>query len=270
MPPYGQKKKEGFSMTLQFPHKAQQEDRWLAPLLTSILAAVSLVVTVASVSLAVAAECQVIEEGGMIQEMPAWKGTTSNTLPLTITMARDIYGGLVPPPVLEVATYMKSSRIAWGNMENQEVAIIGSCLSQDIRKSALFNRAMITSIGKTQAKVPTKTMKVFALPYNGKRQIHAMRTTQPEIGIPSRHKASTIIGPVQEIQKSILSDESSVSQAVATLPATVESFSLLGGQPFVVVNPIQNALPLPDNESLRMNRTTTQALHEGNCASGCP
>ena len=91
-------------MTPQFPYKAQRADRWLAPLFTSILAAVSLVVTVASVSLAVAAECQAIEEGGMIQGMPAWKRTTSNILPLSITMERDIYGGLVPPPVLEVAT----------------------------------------------------------------------------------------------------------------------------------------------------------------------
>jgi hypothetical protein len=165
---------------------------------------------------------------------------------------------------------MKSTRIAWGNMENQEVAIIGFCLSQDIRKSALFNRAMITSIGKTRAKASTKTMKVFALPYNGKRQIHTMRTTLSEIEISAREMVPTIIGPVQEIRKSNLSDERSVSQIVATLPFTVESFSLLGGQPFVVANQIQDALPLSDNESLRMNRATTQALHEGNCASGCP
>ena len=256
-------------MTLQSPHKAQQADRWLAPLLTSILAAVGLVVTVPSMSLAVAAECQVIEEGGMIQDMPAWKRTTSNVLPLTITMKRDIYGGLVPPPVLEVATYMKSSRIVWGNMENQEVAIIGACLSQDIRKNALFNRAMIAPIGKTQAKARKQVLKVLALPYDGKRQIHTIRTTPREIGVSARDKTSTIIGPVQEFQKPILSDKRSVSQVVATLPSTVEPLSLFGDQPFVAVNQIQDALQLPDNESLRMNRTTTHVLHEGNCASGC-
>jgi hypothetical protein len=270
MPLHDQKKKEGLAMTLQFPQKTQQADRWLAPLLTSILATVSLVVTVASVSLAVAGECQVIEEDGMIQDMPAWKRTTPNILPLALTVERDIYGGFVPSPTREVAPYMNSSRFAWGNMENQEVAIIGSCLSQNIRKSALFNRAMITSIGKTQAKVPMKTMKAFALPYNGKRQIHAMRATLPEIEISARAKVSTIIGPVQEIGKSILSDERSMSQSVAALPSTVEFPSLFGGQPFVAANQIQDALPLPDNESLRMNRATTQALHEGNCASGCP
>jgi hypothetical protein len=70
-------------MTLYLPHKAQQvENRWLSPLLPSSLASVSLIVTVASVSLAAAAECQVTEKGGMIQEMLTWKGSTSSMLPL--------------------------------------------------------------------------------------------------------------------------------------------------------------------------------------------
>jgi len=166
---------------------------------------------------------------------------------------------------------MKSSRITRGNTENQGIATIGACLSQDILKSALFNQAMITSIGKTQAKAHTKVMKASSLPYNGKRQVLTIRTTPPEIGISARYKTPTIIGPVQEIQKPILSDDRSVSQVVAALPSTVESpFSLLGGQPFVALNPFQSALQLPDNESPRMNLTTMQALHDGNCASGCP
>jgi hypothetical protein len=263
------KKKEGFTMTPQFPRRAQQAGRWLAPLLSLIFGAVSLIAAVDPESLAGAAECQVIEEGGKIQEMPAWRGTTASTLSYTITAERDIYAGLVPASMLSVAP-MNNSRYPWGNRENQEIATIGVCMSQDIRKSALFNQTMSTSIGKTQAKVSTKTMKVFALPYNGKRQIHTMRTTLPELGISTHDKVPTIIGPVQEIRKSNLSDERSVSQIVATLPSTVESFSLLGGQPFVAVNQIQDALPLADNESLRMNRTTTQVLHGGNCASGCP
>ena len=63
-------------MAPQFPHKAQQEEnRWLSPLLPSILAAMSLIVTVDLASLAVAAECQLTEkEGEMVQGMTAWKG----------------------------------------------------------------------------------------------------------------------------------------------------------------------------------------------------
>jgi hypothetical protein len=272
MPLYDQKRKEN-SMTPHFTQKVQQaENRWRSPLLPFILAAVSLIVTVDPARLASAAECQVTDliDGGTIQGLTRWKGTTSSILPLTITVERDIYGGLVPYTVLEITPYMKSGRIVRSHTENQRIATIGACLSQDIRESALFNQAITKSIGKTQAKVHTQVMRASALPYNGKRQVLKIRTTPPEIGTSARYKTATIIGPVQEIQKPILSDERSVSQAVATLPSTVESPSLFGGQPFVALNPFQSALQLPDNESLRMNLTAAQALHGGNCVSGCP
>ncbi len=260
-------------MTRYLTHNAQQvEHRWLSPLLLSIFAAGSLIATIDSASLAEAAGCLVTQdENGTAQGLTAWKSSASSIRPFSNNVERDIYGLFAPSPVRASAPYISHSRLTWGNRENLEIATTDACLSQDIRKSALFNRAMITSIGKTRAKVSTKTMKVFALLYYGKRQVHTTRTILPEIETSAREKIPTIIGPVQEILKSNLSDERSVSQIVATLPPTVESFSLLGGQPFVVVNPIQNALPLPDNESLLMNRATTQALHEGNyCGSGCP
>ena len=240
-------------MIAQCSQQAQHvENRWLAPLLPSILAAASFILPVSSASLSAAMECQVTEDGGTIQGMTAWKETTSIILPLTITVERDTYGGLVTSPMLEVAPDMNSSRFAWCNRVNQEIAAIGACLSQDIRKNARFTQAMMASIGSTQAKAHTKVMKVSALPYNGKRQIHTIRITPPEIGISPRDKASTLIGPVQEIEKSILSDERSV------------------GQPFVALSPFQNALQLPGNESSRMNLTTMQAMDNRNCVSGCP
>ncbi len=257
-------------MAPQLPQKAQQKkNEWLSPLVLSILVAVSLTQIGGTASLAAAAECQFTEDSGTIQGMTTWKGRTSSIIPRSITVERDIYEGLVPSSMFEGAP-LNNGRFAWGNTENREIATIVACLRQDIRKSALFNQVMIASIGKTKAKAQKKVPKVLALPYDGKRQIHTIRTTPLEIGISARDKTATIIGPVQEFQKPILSDERSVSQIVATLPSTVESFSLLGGQSFVVVNPIQNALPLPDNESLRMNRTTMQVLHAGNCANGCP
>jgi hypothetical protein len=268
-----EKKKEGCSMAPQFPHKAQQtENRWLSPLLPAIFAAGSIIATVDSASVASAAECHVTEEGGTSQGMPTWKGSTLRTLPLTMTAARDIYGGFVPSPVreVEVAPYMNNSRFAWGNTVNQDIAAIGACLSQSIRKSARFDQAMIKPIVKTQAKALTQVMKVSVLPYNGKWHLSKMRTTLPKIGISANQKASTIIGPVQETQSPILHDERSVSQSVAARPSTVEFSSLFGGQPFVALNQFQNALQLAGNESVRMNLTTTQALHHGNCANGCP
>jgi hypothetical protein len=228
------------------------ENRWLAPLLPSILAAASFILPVASASLAVAAECQVTEDGGTVQGMTAGKETTSIILPLMTTVEWDIVGRLVLSPIPEVAPYMKSDRVVWGNTVNQEIAAIDVCLSQHIRKNARFTQAMITSIGRTQTKAHTKVMKVSALPYNGKRQVRTMRTTLPEIGIAARVKAPMLIRPVQEIERSILSDERSVVQ------------------PFVALNPFQNALQLPENESSHMNLTTMVALDNRNCVSGCP
>jgi hypothetical protein len=172
--------------------------------------------------------------------------------------------------VLEVAPYMESSRIVLGKTENQGMATIGGCLSQDLRKSALFNHAMFRFIVKSPAKAHTQFMKVPVLLYNGKRQGLTIRTTPPEIGISARLKADTLIGPVQEIRESVLSDNRTVSQTVATLPSTVESLSLFEGPPSVASNPFQRALQRPDNESLPMNLATGQVLQGGNCASGCP
>ena len=260
-------------MTPQFPQNAQQgKNWWLLPLLPSILASMSLIATVASASLAAAAECRVTDliDGDTIQDMPTWKGTTLSILPLTLTVERDFYGGFVASPMLEVAPYMKSSRIVLGKTENQGRATIGACSSQEIRKNPLFNHTIIRSVIKIPNKAHTHFMKVPVLLYNEKRQALTIRTTPPEIGISLRNKAPTIIGPVQVIQKSVLSDNPTVSQAVATLPSTVESFSLFGGQPFVASNPFQPAVQRPDNESHRMNLTTGQAVHDTNCADGCP
>ena len=73
----------------------------------------------AGVSTVAAAECPAtdLRDGGTIQGMPTWKATTLSILPLTLTVERDIYGELVPSPVLGVAPYMKSSRIVLGKTE---------------------------------------------------------------------------------------------------------------------------------------------------------
>jgi len=234
----------------QKPWKAAH--RWQRPLLPFAVAAVTLIATVASVRLASAAECQVIEAGGTSQGLTNWEDTTLRSLPLTLTVDRDLYRGRVSSPVREIATDMNSRRMGLGKMEDQEIATIGACLSQDIRESALFKRAMITSLWKAQAKAHAQIMKFSTLPYKGKKQGFMTRMTQPEIGISVRKSVRTIIAPVPELQKSILPDAQSVSQ------------------PVDAVYPHQNPLQLPGNESLRMNLTTAQEVPDGNCADGCP
>ena len=258
-------------MTAHFAQKAQQaENRWLLSLLPISLVAASLIAIVGPASLASAAECQVNEAGGTIQGMTIWKGTASSPLPLIIPVERDTYGGLIPSPVLEVAQDRNRSRIGLGNTENQDMTTIDICLSQDIRESALFHHAMIASIGTTQVKAHTKAKKVIVLPFKGDRQLLRIRTTMPDIAISVRNTPRTIIGPVQEIHKPTPPDARSISQAVPTLPSTLQSPSPFGGQPLVAMNPFQNALQLPGNESLRMNLTTAQSVHDGTCADGCP
>ncbi len=139
-----------------------------------------------------------------------------------------------------------------------------------MHKNAPVHQAMIKSIGKSPVKTFTPVMRVPAAPYNGKRQIHNTRPTLPEVVISADDRIATIIGPVQENRKPGLSDERGLNQAVAMRPSTGKSLPLFEGLPIVELKPRQTSLRLPFNESLRMNLTTTQALHGGNCANGCP
>lgn len=223
-------------VTQKAPHAG---NRWLLPLLPSILAAVSPIATVDPLRLAAATDSPITEDGCTIQNMTTWKGTTSSYLPLTITPERNMYEGLAPSSVLESAPHMTSGRMA-------------------------------CAIGKTQGKARRQSMQVSAFPYNGKKHVLSIRTTPTEIGVTLREKSAAIIGPVQEIRKTTLSHERLVSQTVAALPSTVESTSLFGGQPIGALNRFSSALQEPDNESHRMDLTTAQALHGGNCPNGCP
>jgi len=250
----------------------QDESRWLLPIFPFILAAASVFATVDTASPAAAAECQItdIMEGNTLGERTTWKGTTLNVPPLTTTVERDIFGALEPSPVLEVDPYLKSSRISWGNTESQLLATSETCGGQSLRKSALFNQAILRSIVKIQGKAQTQFMKAPPLPYNGKRQFIKIRTTVPEIEFYPRYQATTVFGPVLEIRKPDIPVDRTRSQTDTTQGSTVQFPSTPGNQPLFALKPFDTVPPLSINESLRMNLTTTHALQGGNCASGCP
>ncbi len=227
-------------MTPHFTQKAQHAgNRWLLPLLPSILAAVSPIATLDPIRLAAATDSPITEDGCTIQSMATWKGTTSSILPLTITPERNIYGELAPSSVLEIVPHKTSGRMA-------------------------------CAIGKTQGKARRQSRQVSAFPYNGKKHVRSIGTTLTEIEVSPREKSAAIIGPVQEIWKPTLPHERIGSQTVAALPSTGESTSLFGGQPIGALNRFSSLVQEPDNESHRMNLTTAQALHGGNCPNGCP
>ena len=207
--------------TQKAPHAG---NRWLWPLLPSILAAVSPIVTVEPIRLAAATDSPMTGDGCTIQSMRTWtwKSTTSSILPLTVIRERNIYEGLPPSSIRESAPKMTSGRIG-------------------------------CAIGKTQGKARKQSMHVSTLPYNGTKHVLSIRTTPTEIGVSLREKSAAIIGPVQEIRT-----------------PTLQPGSLFGAWPFDAPDRFKSTVQEPDNESHRMNLTTAQALHGGNCPNGCP
>ena len=260
-------------MTPQFQQHAQHtEPGCLSRMFPAVLAAAILIATFAPVALASAAECQGadLSRGSAIEGITSWKDTSLGIRPLTLTVQRDLYGELVPSPILEAAPPVRSIRFSRGNMENRGMDTLNLCWSQSLRKNAVVNQAMIKSIGKSPAKAFTQIMRLPATPYNGRRPVIKTGLTLPEIDITAHYRTPSIIGPVQENLKADQSYNPSLNQAVAMRPSPGESLTLFEGRPVLATDTLKTGFRLPVNESLRMNMTTTQALHAGNCASGCP
>jgi hypothetical protein len=209
-------------------------------------------------------ECQATDvlDGGTTQGMTAWKDTTLNIPPLTITVQRELYGELLSSPMFAVAPPMKNNRFTRGNMENRGMDSLDTCWSQDTRKSAPVHQAMIKSLVKSPVKAFTQVMRLPASSYNGKRHILKARLTLPEVVISPHEPSAGMIGPVLENRNADRSDGQGLNQA--------DTLSLFEGRSTVALDPYQNGLRRPLNEALRMDLTTTRALHSGNCPNGCP
>ena len=114
-----------------------------------LTAVVLLIVTAIVTSPAAAVECQRtdVSDGGTLQGLKAWNQTPFNIPPLTITVQRDVYEGILSSSLLEDVTPMKRSRLFDGNRENRRVSSIDTCWSQYVRKGATIQQAMIKSFG---------------------------------------------------------------------------------------------------------------------------
>lgn len=248
-------------MTPQFQQHAQQtEIENVSPIIPALVGVTLLMGLFAPAVLASPADCQALDlsRNGAIDGITRWKDTS---FPLTVTVQRD----LLPALFLEAAPLLRSTRFKQG---------IGSgniCWSQSFRKNTVGNQAMVRSTGKGSLRSITQVMRVPAPPYNGKRQFLQARTILPEIIITPRNRTSSIIGPVQENVKTDQSNIASLNQVMAIRPSSPnESLSLFESRPILAMDALKTSFQLPVNEPLRMNMTTTQALHGGNCASGCP
>jgi hypothetical protein len=241
---------------------AQQTERpWLSRLFGALVAATVVMATLQPTGLAAAAECFANEDTAAVQDTLHWEGISSpiQTLP-TIILSHNCFCGLTP--------YLNSSRFVLGKADNPGNTIFTACLSLKSGKMGRSDQVSLSSIGTVTSQM--QPLRTSALPYTGKRHVLKIRTTPPNLKPSAGYKPSALIGPVQEIQKTLLPDESRANPAIpnapplATAPALFEDYSL---GPFHL---FQSTQRLPKTESHSMNLTTTRALHGRDCVSECP
>jgi hypothetical protein len=223
---------------------------------------------IASASLS---ECQGVDpiQGDFIRGLNDTDASFQILMP-TLTLQQRLYGTL-PDPVLKATFSLRGSRFGRGDMENRDPNSSDGCWGQSFRKNLVVKQAMIKSNGKGVSKGLTQVMKAPALPYNGQRQVFRTRATLPGMGTSfPRQLLPSIIGPVQENATDGQSNMPSPRQAMVMGPSSNELFPLFEGYPISTSDRPKSGFWLPGNESLRMNMTTTQVLHGGNCANGCP
>lgn len=260
-------------MTPQFqPHAEQAETVCVSRIIPVLFGVLFLMGESVPAALASPVDCQSIDflRGGPIGDGPKWKGTSLQILPPLLTVQRDLYDSLSSAPVEEAAPLLRSSRFGRGHIENRGIKHSAPCWGQPFRKHSLVDQAMFRSLGKGLSKSFIHNILIPAPPSNGKRQILKTRTILPDLAIAPGEKTPNIIGPIQEHVTADQSGIPSLDHALAIRPFPGESLPLFEGRTILQTDPLRPSFRLPGNESLRMNVTTTQALHGGNCANGCP
>lgn len=247
-------------MTPQFQqHASHTEIKNASRIIPALVGGALLMGLFAPAALASWTDCQAVglSRSGAIASITGWKDLS---VPLTFTVQRD----LMPALFLEAAPLLRSTRF------NHGMGSGNPCWGQSSRRNTVVSQALVRSVGKSSTRSLTQAMRILALPYNGKKQVLQARTILPEIIITPRDRISSIIGPVQENVTHDQSHMAGLNQVMATRPTPGESHSLAEGRPILATDALKADFRLPVNESLRMNMTTMQAIHGGNCASGCP
>ena len=233
--------------------------------------AILLISGFAPIASAITADCQ---SSGLLRSHvmgDGWTyGGTAFEVPAPLlTAQRNLFDPLGPASVLEATPLLKSSRFGRGMAENDQAGV-SACWTQPLRKTPVVDQAVIKSTSKGFSKGFMQVMRVPLLPSKGKRHILQTRTILPDMEILPRQATVTMIGPAQETLPADQSGASSLQQVFAMRLASHESPSPFEGRSIFPSDALKTSIPLPVNESLRMNLTTTQALHGGNCANGCP
>lgn len=182
----------------------------------------------------------------------------------SLTHQRDIFGfgEFALTPSLQSKLLSKSAQFSRLDNPERTPPRVEGCGSQATRTKTPVNRAVIRGTGKDLPKYSMQLLSLRSLPHHGRRLVLKTRTTLPGLPFISRERTVGVIGPIQEPpgeQPKILN----LTQGPA-LSVPLET------QPVFAMDPLRNTGRLPVSESFRMDMTTTQALHGGNCANGCP
>lgn len=254
------------------PHVEPSKTLYIWSILYGLLGAILLMSGFAPIASATTADCQSsgFLRSHVIGDGWTYGGTAFEVPAPLLTAQRNLFDPLGPASVLEAAPLLKNSRFGRGIAENRDQAGVGACWTQPLRKTPVVDQAVIKSTSKGFSKGFMQVMRVPLLPSQGKRHILQTRTILPDMEILPRQATVTMIGPVQETLPADQSGVSSLQQVFAMRLASHESPSPFEGQSIFPTDALKTSIPLPISESLRMNLTTTQALHGGNCANGCP
>jgi len=259
-------------MTPQIQQQTKQtETVCVSRMIPILLGTILLMGGYAPIVLATPADCQYIDlvRENAIRDGSNSQDTSLQTLAPILTPQRNLYGPLGLAPVLKAAPHLRSSRFGRGDMENRDIKRLDTCWTQSFPKNTVVKQAVITATGRGASKGFMQVRRIPTFPYNGMRQVFQARAILPDSATIPRQAFPSIIGPVQENVTVDQSNIPSLHAAVAMGPSSNESLSPFGSRAILATDALKTSFRLPGNESLRMNMTTTQALHGGNCANGC-
>jgi hypothetical protein len=145
---------------------------------------------------------------------------------------------------------------------DQPIAPLRAPVKRSPRANATVNRAPIiaATTGKAQSRIAT--VRIDVRPYSEKVHAHRARMAPIDIMTKLGERPSVIIGPTDE-------HRANQTPAINLFPAAPLAQS--GRPPVDLSHLLPTTVPQPGyDESARMNATTTQAIHGGECAYGCP
>jgi hypothetical protein len=239
----------------------QMEERWLSPLVGSLVVATVVMATLQPVGLADAAECVKNDDTVAVQGTPSWDAIIPPLQTQSGTVTRDCACELTP--------YLTRNRFALGRTYNSGITALPACLSPNSEKMAPLAHTTLGPIHQLNSKM--QPLRVSILSYNSKKHEFTIRTTLPKIKRSLIYTpAATIIGPVQEFQNAPPSDERSMTEAIPSVPPMDQPPALSGNHPRGLFKQFQGLQQLSNGESHRMNMTTALALHGRDCVSDCP